>query len=257
MVAMRGTLIAWVAGTAAVMAMLGVACDEPAKGKPGADAAAASASAASQPSASATADKPKVVDETIDPLDGKFTLEDALKDLPGSGKLMADIETSAGKLTCTLFDDKAPLTVANFVGLARGIRPWKDPTTNKFVKGPAYDGSIFQRVIGKFMIQGGCPKGDCTIGNPGYSFADEIWEGATHDRPGQMCMANSGPNTNGMQFFITDGKAQFLDKRGHTIFGECKPLAVIHKIAMTATDKKDKPITPQEIKKVTIRRAGK
>ena len=252
--------MAWVAGIAGIVAAFGVACNEPAKDKPSQDAAAASATtqpSASAPTASASADKPKPTDDTIDPLYGKFTLEDALKDLPGSGKLMADIDTSAGKLTCTLFEDKAPITVANFVGLARGIRPWKDPATNKFVKGPAYDGSTFQRVIGRFMIQGGCPRGDCTIGNPGYAFADEIWEGATHDRAGQMCMANSGPDTNGMQFFITDGKATFLDKRGHTIFGECKPLNVIHKIATTATDNKDKPKTPQVIKKVTIRRAGK
>jgi peptidyl-prolyl cis-trans isomerase A (cyclophilin A) len=257
---MRVTKIAQAACVGATGFALVCGCNDPAKDKSAstASATATSQSSANSPAASSSAETPKPpADETIDPLYGKYTLEDATKDLAGSGKLMADIETSAGKLTCTLFDDKAPLTVANFVGLARGIRPWKDPATNKFVKGPAYDGSNFQRVIGKFMIQGGCPRGDCTIGNPGYAFADEIWEGATHDRPGLMCMANSGPNTNGMQFFITDGKATFLDKRGHTIFGECKPVSIVHKIATTATDNKDKPKTPQVIKKVTIRRTGK
>jgi peptidyl-prolyl cis-trans isomerase A (cyclophilin A) len=258
--AMRKANLAWL--LAAGMGMPSFGCDEPAKDKKATPDAAASTSPASSaseptPSASASAEPSRPVDATIDPLYGKFTLEDALKDLPGSGKLIAELDTTAGKLTCTLFDDKAPLTVANFVGLARGLRPYKDPTTGKFVKGPAYDGSIFQRVIGKFMIQGGCPKGECVPGGPGYVFADEIWEGATHNKAGQLCMANSGPNTNGAQFFITDGKADFLDKRGHTIFGECKPTALVHKIATTATDNKDKPKTPQVIKKVTIRRAGK
>lgn len=228
-----------------------LACDEPAKDNPGPDAKASAAASAEAP----PVEPPKpVVDDTVDPLRGKFSLQDALKELPGTGKLLADIETTSGKLTCTLFEDKAPNTVANFVGLARGIRPYKEPTTGKFVTGPAYDGSAFHRVIGRFMIQGGCPKGDCTVGNPGYAFDDEVWEGMTHDRAGQLCMANSGPNTNGMQIFITDGKAQYLDKRGHTIFGECKPLNVIHKIATVPTDNKDKPKTPQVIKKVTIRR---
>ncbi|HQP38808.1 MAG TPA: peptidylprolyl isomerase [Polyangiaceae bacterium] len=224
---------------------------------PAAPSAAVSASAAPAASASAETPKPKPAPD-IDPFYGRFTLEDATKGLEGSGKLIAEIETTSGKLTCTLFDDKAPLTVANFVGLARGTRPFKDDT-GKWVKDvPAFDGSSFHRVIGKFMIQGGCYKSDCEkASNAGYFFQDEIWEGMTHDRAGQLCMANSGRNTNSMQFFITDAKNAFLDKAGHTIFGECKPLATVHKIATVPTDKKDKPKTPQEIKKVTIKRAGK
>lgn len=242
----------WVVVLASVAAF---GCDEK---KPAPAAASATAPAASSaPVASAEAPKPKS-DPDVDPFYGKFTLEDATKGLEGTGKLIAEIDTTSGKLTCTLFDDKAPLTVANFVGLARGTRPFKD-NNGKWVKDvPAFDGSSFQRVIGKFMIQGGCYKSDCEKGsNAGYFFQDELWEGMTHDKPGQLCMANSGPNTNSLQFFITDAKTTFLDKRGHTIFGECKPLATIRKIAMSPTDNKDKPKTPQEIKKVTIKRAGK
>lgn len=121
---------------------------------PAAPSAAVSASAAPAASASAETPKPKPAPD-IDPFYGRFTLEDATKGLEGSGKLIAEIETTSGKLTCTLFDDKAPLTVANFVGLARGTRPFKDDT-GKWVKDvPAFDGSSFHRVIGKFMIQGG------------------------------------------------------------------------------------------------------
>jgi peptidyl-prolyl cis-trans isomerase A (cyclophilin A) len=224
------------------------ACDEkPAveAKKPASPVPAPSASVAETPK------EPEPANPLADPLKGTFTLEDATKDLPGSGKLFADIETVSGKITCELYDDKAPLTVANFVGLARGVRPWRT-AEQKWVKEPLFDGNEFHRVIGRFMIQGGSPS---PAGNAGYFFADEPWEGATHDRAGQLCMANSGPDTNSSQFFITDGAAQYLDKRGHTIFGICKPLDVIHKIATAKTDQKDRPKTPQTIKKVTIRRA--
>ena len=111
--------------------------------------------------------------EDDDPAKGKFTLEEATKGLPGSGPLTAKIETTQGTFTCELYDKQAPITVANFVGLARGLRPWKDPKTGQWVKKPYYDGLIFHRVIPGFMIQGGDPLGVGT-GNPGYRFADEI-----------------------------------------------------------------------------------
>jgi peptidyl-prolyl cis-trans isomerase A (cyclophilin A) len=228
--------------------LAGAACDE----KPAAEAAK-QASPAPAPSAS-VAEAPKQAEPEnplADPLKGRFTLEDATVDLPGSGKLFADIDTVAGKITCELYDDKAPLTVANFVGLARGIRPWRN-ADQKWVKQPLFDGNEFHRVIGRFMIQGGSPS---PAGNGGYFFKDEIWDGATHDRAGLLCMANSGPDTNSTQFFILDGEAKYLDERGHTIFGMCKPLGVIHKIAVAKTDRKNHPTTPQTIKKVTIRRA--
>ena len=110
-----------------------------------------------------------------DPAGGKFTLEQATKGLPGpaGAPLVATIETTLGKFTCELYDKQAPITVANFVGLARGVRPWLDPKTNQWVtRKPFYDGLIFHRVIPGFMIQGGDPLGVGT-GNPGYKFEDE------------------------------------------------------------------------------------
>ena len=215
-------------------------------------------SATAQPSATASASAPaKESDWTtspVDPVHGKFTLEEATAGLPGSGKLLADLDTVAGKLTCELYDDKAPLSVANFVGLARGLRPYKGPD-GKWVKQPAFDGNQFHRTIKKFMIQGGAPRPDGG-GDGGYYFEDELWPGMTHDRAGLLCMANSGPNTNSMQFFILDDEAKYLDKRGHTIFGDCKPLGVIHKLASAKTDKKDHPTAPQTIKTIAIRRAS-
>ncbi len=185
-----------------------------------------------------------------DPIKGQFPLADATKGLAGKGKLSAVIDTDQGSLTCELFDDKAPITVANFVGLARGLRPWKDPN-GKWVKKPAYDNTTFLRIIKGFMIQGGDPKGTGT-GEPGYVIPDEIWEGAVHDRPGLLCMANRGPNTNGQQFFITDASAPHLDNN-YTIFGECSPVDVVHKIAAIQT-RGDRPDNAPKIKKVTIKR---
>ena len=185
-----------------------------------------------------------------DPLKGKWTLADATKDIPGKGTLIAEMDTDEGKLDCALFEDKAPLTVANFVGLARGTRPWKDPD-KKWVKKPAYDGTVIHRIIKGFMIQGGDAKGNGS-GEPGYVVPDEIWQDANHDRPGLLCMANRGPNTNGAQFFITDGAAPHLDG-GYTIFGECAPVDTVHKLASVET-RGEKPVNPPKIKKVTIKR---
>ncbi len=186
-----------------------------------------------------------------DPLGGSFTLADATKDLKGTGPLVAKIETSKGTLQCKLFSEKAPLTVANFIGLATGKRPWKDPKSGDWVSRPAYDGTAFHRIIKGFMIQGGDPKGDGS-GEPGYTIKDEIWDGAKHDRPGLLCMANRGPNTNGQQFFITDAAAAHLDS-GYTIFGECAPVEVVHDIAATPTAG-EKPEQPVTIKSVTVAR---
>lgn len=186
-----------------------------------------------------------------DPLHGNFSLADATQGLSGSGPLVGVIDTDLGKLECKLYDDKAPLTVANFVGLARGIRAWKDPD-GKWVKKPAYDGTIFHRIIKGFMIQGGDAKGNGS-GEPGYVIPDEIWENAMHDRPGLLCMANRGPNTNGAQFFITDARAPHLD-RGYTIFGECGPEEMVHKLASVDVIG-ERPKTPPKIKSIKIQRA--
>jgi peptidyl-prolyl cis-trans isomerase A (cyclophilin A) len=209
---------------------------------------------AAKPAATAPAAAATVEVSPDDPLAGKFTLADATKNIKGTGALVARIDTSMGALDCKLFDDKAPITVANFIGLATGERTWKDPTTSKWVKKPAYDGTTFHRVIKGFMIQGGDPKGNGS-GEPGYVIPDEIWEGAKHDRIGLLCMANRGHNTNGAQFFITEEPKASLDGN-YTIFGECTPPKVVHDIAGVPTGPSDKPQTPVVIKSVKISRAA-
>lgn len=167
-----------------------------------------------------------------DPKGGQFSLAEALQGLddPDSdGALVATLQTSAGGLVCELWPHRAPVTVANFVGLARGTRPWRDPNLGQWVERPAYDGVTFHRVIKGFMIQGGDPTGTGR-GEPGYTIPDEIWRGAKHDRRGLLCMANRGPHTGGMQFFITDAEAPHLDG-DYTIFGECRSLDVLERIA--------------------------
>jgi len=187
-----------------------------------------------------------------DPHHGAYTISEATMDVPGNGRLIAEIQTSQGAITCTLLDGKAPNTVANFIGLATGKRAFRDPVTNQWINRPAYDNTTFHRVINQFMIQGGDPKGDGT-GEPGYVIRDENWEGAKHDRAGQLCMANRGPNTNGAQFFITDEKAAHLDGQ-YTIFGNCEPsVETVHKIAKVDVVH-EKPVTPVKIESVTIRR---
>ena len=195
-----------------------------------------------------------LTDPGPDPMNGSFTLAQAAAGLPASGALVATIKTSKGELRCKLFEDKAPLAVANFVGLARGTRPFKDK--NQWVKRNAYDGTTFHRVIKGFMVQGGDPQGTGR-GEPGYVFKDELWtgNGSKHDRPGLLCMANRGPDTNGMQFFITDASAPHLD-RSYTIFGECAPVSVVHAIANTPTEAGDRPLQDVTIDKVEISRGG-
>ena len=164
----------------------------------------------------------------------------------------AVFQTSAGEIACRLFEDKAPITVANFVGLAEGTKEWTDPKTGKKVKRPFYNGLVFHRVIPGFMIQGGDPLGNGT-GGPGYRFPDEIRPGLTFDKTGKLAMANAGPNTNGSQFFITVGPAEWLN--GHyNLFGEVVAgQNVADKIAQGALVGPDRPKDPVMIKKVIIR----
>jgi peptidyl-prolyl cis-trans isomerase A (cyclophilin A) len=126
-------------------------------------------------------------------------------------EIYARFVTSEGPFTVRLFDQEAPNTVANFVGLAEGTKEWTDPKTNQKVTRPYYDGIVFHRVIDGFMIQGGCPLGQGT-GGPGYRFADEFHPSRRHSKAGILSMANAGPNTNGSQFFITLGPTPHLDK---------------------------------------------
>jgi peptidyl-prolyl cis-trans isomerase A (cyclophilin A) len=178
-------------------------------------------------------------------------LEKYTKGIAGKGDLIATFTTSIGTVRCQLLADKAPMTVANFVGLATGKKPWLDPKTNKLQKNkPFYDDLIFHRVIPDFMIQGGDPQGT-GMGGPGYQFGDET-SPSVKMAPGVLAMANSGPSTNGSQFFITEGSPSYLDGK-HTIFGTCKPLDVVGKIARTKRGSDDRPETPVKMK-VTITR---
>lgn len=198
----------------------------------------------------ATADFDKT-ESDYDP-QGRFTLDDAQRVVKGSGSFIATIRTGKGSMTCKLYDSQAPNTVANFVGLATGARAWKDPKSGKWTHRPAYDGTPFHRTIKGFMIQGGDPLGTGT-GEPGYVIDDEMW-GGRHDRPGQLCMANRGPNTNGAQFFITDGPAPHIDS-SYTIFGDCTPVDVVREIANEPTQG-DRPLKPVTIESVRITRSN-
>jgi len=174
------------------------------------------------------------------------------RNLKGKGALIATIATNQGTLHCQLFDDKAPLAVANFVGLATGQKPWTEPQTGKTIRNkPFYDGLVFHRVIPHFMIQGGDPLANGT-GGPGYKFEDEIASDLSH-KPGTLAMANAGPTTNGSQFFIDEIDAPWLDKR-HTILGQCKEVDVVSKIAAVPRGAADKPTSPIMITHVTIAR---
>jgi len=166
---------------------------------------------------------------------------------------MAVIDTSMGRITCQFFEKQAPAAVANFVGLANGAKDYTDPTTNKKVHGKRYfDGTTFHRVIPEFMIQGGDPTGT-GMGDPGYSFNDEFDPNLNFDVPGRLAMANSGPNTNGSQFFITEQAYDSLNQH-YTIFGQCddSSVTVVKAIARVPTGPNDKPVTPVILKTVTI-----
>jgi peptidyl-prolyl cis-trans isomerase A (cyclophilin A) len=167
------------------------------------------------------------------------------------------MDTSMGRITCQFFQRQAPKTVANFIALAEGSRDWIDPATGKKQHNkPLYNGTIFHRVIPEFMIQGGDPTGTGR-GDPGYQFEDEFDPNLGFDVPGRLAMANSGPNTNGSQFFITEVPTEHLNHI-HTIFGQCDApsLDVVKAIARVPQDGQNKPITPVVLKKVTIVREG-
>jgi peptidyl-prolyl cis-trans isomerase A (cyclophilin A) len=165
----------------------------------------------------------------------------------------AVIDTTAGKLTCTLFPDKAPIGVANFIGLADGTKDWTSPVSHAKKHGvPLYDGTIFHRVIPNFMIQGGDPAGNSS-GDPGYAFKNETSPDLKFDRPGRLAYANAGPNTNGSQFFITEVPYPSLNGN-YTIFGQCDAATVtlVKQIARMGRDSNDRPFKPVKINHITI-----
>ena len=168
--------------------------------------------------------------------------------------LHAHFTTSAGRFRIRLFDEDAPKTVANFVGLAEGTQEFTDPKTRQQTRRPFYDGLIFHRVIDGFMVQGGDPLGTGT-GGPGYQFADEFSPKLRHRGPGTLSMANAGPNTNGSQFFITLAATPWLDDR-HSVFGEVvEGMDIVQQIGKMPTRQGDRPVTQVTIESITIERA--
>ena len=168
--------------------------------------------------------------------------------------LYAHFATSEGTFVARLFEDEAPKTVATFAGLADGSIEWQDPVSRQSIRRPFYNGLIFHRVIDGFVIQGGCPMGN-GMGGPGYKFADEFGQGLRHDKPALLSMANSGPNTNGSQFFITLAPTPWLDNK-HAIFGEVtEGQDVIQKIGKTRTAAQDRPAKEIKINSVKIEKS--
>jgi len=170
---------------------------------------------------------------------------------------IAVFDTSMGRITCQFYQSQAPKTVANFIALAEGTKDWTDPVTHKKMHNkPLYDGTTFHRVIPEFMIQGGDPAGT-GMGDPGYQFEDEFDPNLNFDVPGRLAMANSGPNTDGSQFFITEQAYDSLNQH-YSLFGQCDPdgIEVVKAIARVSRDADDKPRTPVILRKVTIVRDG-
>jgi peptidyl-prolyl cis-trans isomerase A (cyclophilin A) len=171
----------------------------------------------------------------------------------GMSNPTATLHTTRGDIVVELFEERAPRTVENFIGLATGEKEWKDPETGEERTDSLYEGTVFHRVIDDFMIQGGDPEGTGR-GGPGYQFDDEFHDELRHDGAGKLSMANSGPNTNGSQFFITLDAQPHLDDR-HAVFGEVvEGMDVVEEIGSLPTDRNDKPMKDVEIESVDVDR---
>jgi peptidyl-prolyl cis-trans isomerase A (cyclophilin A) len=169
--------------------------------------------------------------------------------------LTAALQTNQGRVVVRLFPDHAPKTVRNFVELAEGGKQWTDPDTGRSTTSKLYDGTIFHRVIPDFMVQGGDPLGSGR-GGPGYKFGDEIHPDLRFDRPHLLAMANSGPGTNGSQFFITVVPTPWLNGK-HTIFGEVIEGAdVVDAITRVKTGSQDRPVEDVVLESVTVDRSA-
>ncbi|MEM9067816.1 MAG: peptidylprolyl isomerase [Myxococcota bacterium] len=189
-----------------------------------------------------------------DPEGGDFTIDEAVEGLGTDGTLVAELSTSLGTFFCDLYTDKAPNTVANFIGLARGLRPWWDARHGQWRRFRYYDNTIFHRVIPDYLIQGGdyLRGGD---GPVGYSIPDEPHDTLAHDRAGQLCMASTGVNENGAQFFITDGARPDLDADSQfTIFGQCRPIEMVERIARVPQGDDNRPRTDLFLNTIRIQR---
>ena len=181
---------------------------------------------------------------------------------PATAQPTAILDTTAGTMTCTLFPDKAPIGVANFIGLASGTKDWKSPTGATKHGVPLYDGTIFHRVIPQFMIQGGDPAGTGSGPDPVAPFKNEVSRDLLFDQPGRLAYANAGPNTNASQFFITEvaftgQQAQMLNGN-YTIFGQCddNSVALVKRIAAMSRDSNDRPYRPIKINHISIQKPG-
>jgi len=168
-------------------------------------------------------------------------------------ELTATLHTSEGDIEIELYEDRAPNTVENFVGLATGEREWTDPDTDETRTDPLYDDVLFHRIIPDFMIQTGDPTGTGR-GGPGYTFDDEFHDDLRHDSAGTVSMANRGPDTNGSQFFITLDAQPHLDDR-HAVFGEVVDgMDIVEAIGSVETDANDKPLEDVLLESVEVHR---
>lgn len=226
---------------ALVVALSLIACDSKQRGEsrtPGSDGHPPH----EEPSESSNIipDDPSSASRAPEPSD----LERFTADLDSQGALRAHIVTSHGTILCHLHEEAAPITVASFVGLARGLKAFVDEASGDDVTGvPYFDDTIFHRVIPNFLIQGGDRTGH-GHGGPGFTLPDEFHQDLRHDRPGVLSMANLGPNTGGSQFFITEIAAPHLDDR-HTVFGACESLEVIRALSHLPSSSMNRPLPPE------------
>jgi peptidyl-prolyl cis-trans isomerase A (cyclophilin A) len=237
-------------GTADATMPAGEAGDPPAAGD-----ATAGAAATPPTRAGCAGSAAQRLPGTPDPASVPFTLAAALDGLPGDGaQLTATLETTTGVLSCVLDAAGAPGTVANFVGLARGVRDWWDPCRGVWVREPLYDGMKFHRLEAGFVAQAGCPIGDGT-GGPGYAIPDEIRPAARLDAPGVLAMAGVGPGTAGSQFFVTLAATPELDRR-FTVFGRCAPSETLGRLDEAARNGEEVVIRKVRIERTEGERSG-
>jgi len=190
-------------------------------------------------------------DATADPDLEDDSIEQADDSPSHPDDLGATLHTSMGNISVVLFGERVPNTVENFVGLATGDRAWVDPETGDATDEPLYEDVLFHRIIEGFMIQTGDPEGTGR-GGPGYQFDDEFHDDLSHHSPGVLSMANSGPDTNGSQFFITLEATPHLDGR-HSVFGEVVDgMDVVESIGSVETDDGDRPLEDVVLESVTV-----
>lgn len=191
-----------------------------------------------------------------DPHNGSFTLEEAVEGMPTDGQLVAEINTTFGTFFCDLYAEKVPNTVANFIGLARGKRAWWDARAGEWRHAPAYERTQIFKVVPDYMIQGGDYLDDGT-GTIGYTIDDEPHSDLAHDEAGLLCMASSGEDQNGAQWFVTDGPTPQLDEDDQfTIFGRCAQTDMIERMARVPQVDDNRPVTPILVTRVRIRRVA-